>query len=127
MFTSRPLKRKRILKSSSQPLESHNTKVKSFDKNFPCLIPSTSNTIPGFQRVEFDPPNNDFNANTNSSDENKNCKDDNSMLGILEELVELLGFSDFWKKIIKMILPFLVSILDKLNSFGPIIASLFSS
>lgn len=120
-----PTKRKRVQKTNINIDESSlNPKAASFQQNFPCLSSSKPRIIPGFQRSNSDPPNSNENVNDNQNSNNSN---NSSILGILEDLVDLLGFNDFWKKIIKMILPFLASLLDKLNSFGPIIASLFSS
>lgn len=94
-------------------------------KNFPPLGPS--NNIPGFQRVDSTHSTNKNDQNSNNIDSDKNNESYNqSILNILEEIVDFLGLSDFWKKIIKLILPLLASLLDKLNSFVPLISSLFS-
>lgn len=91
----------------------------SYNKHFPLLSESSSKNIPGFQKISSD-------DSVNKKEQNSNDNSTNNILKTLEELVDFLDFSDFWKKIIKKILPFLASLLEKLNSFGPLIASLFS-
>lgn len=115
-----PSKRKRIHKSYQNHDPQPST---SFDINFPPLSKTkSSQNIPGFKTDnEYTKNNNDDTNNTNSSN-----KSENSILSILEDILEFLGLSDFWKKIIKEFLPFLASILEKLNSFGPLISSFFA-
>lgn len=119
-----PTKRKKIVNSNKIPSANFSSQpTQSFDKHFPRLN-SSPRIIPGFQKVDSPPSNNNNNTNVNES---SNAENKSSILSILEELVELLGFSEFWKSLIKKILPFLASLFEKLNSFGPLIASFFAS
>lgn len=98
----------------------------SYDNNFPHLVPP-SNSIPNSQNNIHNSFRNNYDqTNTNTNLHSNECND-NSVLSILEDLIELLGLSDFWKNIIKKCLPFLASILEKINSFWPLISSFFSS
>jgi hypothetical protein len=126
-----PIKRKRTPNKSSKTIHivSEPQPSTSFNRNFPPLNDSNPpKVIPGFQKI-------DSNHSLNNNDESSNIfsgkkaneSTNNSILSILEEIINFLNFNDFWKKIIKMLLPFLASLLEKLNSFGPLIVSLFSS
>lgn len=123
-----PIKRKRNSKKSNTNDGSSNPQPStSYDVNFPPMnIPNSPRNIPGFQKDSFTFSENKNNQNTNDSSQNNgNTNDSNSILNILEDLVEFLGINDFWKKLIKKLLPFLATFLEKLNSFGPLISSLF--
>lgn len=118
-----PIKRKKTFKSSINFDDHLNPQAStSYESHFPPLkSPMSPRIIPGFQKID---PENSTKSNPNNND---NSDSGNSILSILEDFVEILGLSDFWKTLIKKILPFLVSILEKLNSFGPLISALFSS
>uniref|UniRef100_A0A1W7R614 Putative i ele4g aae n=1 Tax=Aedes albopictus TaxID=7160 RepID=A0A1W7R614_AEDAL len=121
-----PIKRKKVTNLDKKSNFSFQPTT-SFDKHFPRLN-SSQRTIPGFQKIDDEPSTSKKSANINDTSENATHNNDkSSILVILEELVELLGFSNFWKSLIKKILPFLANLFEKLNSFGPIIASFFSS
>lgn len=120
-----PTKRKRNnLLSNKNNVNCDPCPSTSSKKHFPSLK-TPSQTIPGFQRVDIDEPlpnNNDNNNNSSNSIDNN----EGSILNILEQIIDVLGFSEFWKNLIKKCLPFFASLFEKLNSFGPLIASLFS-
>lgn len=122
-----PIKRKRTQKTSPSglPIDPEPQPSTSYNMNFPSFTSfNPSKPVPGFKKECSRNVNDNFSNNISGEKSNENS--DISILSILEEIVDFLGLSDFWRKIIKKILPFVATLLDKLNSFGPLIASLFS-
>ena len=107
-----PPKRKMLRQSNSTTRIENSTFLDNI--NFPPLKSNEPNIIPGFQKVSAD-------NNLNSSSKSDT---DDFLLSKIEEILTLFGVDDSWKKLLKLIFPFISKII---SSFMPLFANIFSS